>query len=149
MCNAPWNPKILRAATLVPDLPNASTALFLKLVSIRAFMVVLLIAIAAFFGVRARKDAGGGVSITNEELLAQFKDTELTRHKNFVWNLLLTAFMIFCLIVFEKAPQYDVFALGLVVALALNFPTSRSRTGCSRSTRCRCSRCARPCSSPA
>ena len=92
---------------------------------------------------------GGGVSITNEELLAQFKDTELTRHKNFVWNLLLTAFMIFCLIVFEKVPQYDVFALGLVVAPALNYPTSRSRTGCSRSTRCRCSRCARPCSSPA
>lgn len=122
MCNTPWNPKILRAATLVPDLPNASTALFIKLVPVQIFMVVLLVAVAAFFGVRSRKNADGEVSITNEELLAQFKDTELTRHKNFVWNLLLTAFMIFCLIVFEKVPQYYVFALGLVIALALNYP---------------------------
>lgn len=122
MCNTPWNPKILRAATLLPDLPAASTMLFLKLVPIQIFMVALLVVLAAFFGVRARKNAEGGASISNEELLTQFKDTELTRHNKFFLNLLLTAFMIFCLIVFQDVPQYYVFAFGLVVALAFNFP---------------------------
>lgn len=122
MCNTPWNPKILRAATLVPDLPNASTTLFLKLVPVQLFMVALLVALAAFFGIRARKNETGDFSISNEELLAQFKDTELTRHNMFWPNLILTAFLIFCLIVFQKIPQYYVFAFGLVVALAMNFP---------------------------
>lgn len=122
MCNTPWNPKILRAATLVPDLPNASTTLFLKLVPVQLFMVALLVALAAFFGIRARKNETGDFSISNKELLAQFKDTELTRHNMFWPNLILTAFLIFCLIVFQKIPQYYVFAFGLVVALAMNFP---------------------------
>lgn len=76
MCNTPWNPKILRAATLVPDLPNASTSLFLKLVPIQVFMVIVLVVVAAFFGIRARKNASSEVTVTNEELLAQFKDTD-------------------------------------------------------------------------
>lgn len=123
MCNTPWNPKILRAATLVPDLPSASTTLFLKLVPIQLFMVVLLVGIAVFFGVRAKKNETGDFHISNEELLAQFKDTELTRHDLFWFNLLFTAFLIFCLIVFQNVPQYYVFAFGLVVSLAVNFPS--------------------------
>ena len=120
MCNTPWNPKILRAATLV-DTPGASTHLFLKLLPIQIFMVVLLIAVAVFFGLRAKKKHQGEVQVSNEELLAQFKDTELTRHNMFWVNLLLTAFLIFVLIAFQSIPQYYVFAFGLVVALALNF----------------------------
>ena len=123
MCNTPWNPKILRAATLVPDLPGASTTLFLKLVPIQLFMVVLLVGIAVFFGIRAKKNEAGDFHISNEELLAQFKDTELTRHDLFWFNLLFTAFLIFCLIVFQNVPQYYVFAFGLVVSLAVNFPS--------------------------
>lgn len=123
MCNTPWNPKILRAATLVPDLPGASTTLFLKLVPVQIFMIVLLVALAAYFGLRAKKNESGDFHVSNEELLAQFKDTELTRHNLFWFNLLLTAFLIFCLIVFQDVPQYYVFAFGLVIALAVNFPS--------------------------
>ncbi|PWG60305.1 SLC13 family permease [Bifidobacterium catulorum] len=120
MCNTPWNPKILRAATLT-DTPGASTNLFIKLVPIQAFMIVVLIAVAVYFGLRARRKHQGEVAVSNEELLAQFKDTELTRHNMFWVNLLLTAFLIFTLIVFQTIPQYYVFAFGLVTALALNF----------------------------
>lgn len=127
MCNTPWNPKILRAATLV-DTPNAAPALFLKLVPVQLFMVVLLVGIALFFGVRAKKNQSGSVTVSNEELLAQFKDTELTRHNLFAFNLLFTAFLIFCLIAFEDIPQYYVFAFGLVVSLAVNFRDLKQQT---------------------
>ncbi|AEB07448.1 Citrate transporter [Coriobacterium glomerans PW2] len=121
MCNTPWNPKILRAATLIPDVANASTAIFLKLVPIQIFMFVLLVGITAFIGIRARKHQLEEIAISHEDLLDQFQDTELTRHNLFWVNLLLTALMIFCLIAFQSVPQYYVFALGLVIALAINF----------------------------
>ena len=123
MCNTPWNPKILRAASLVDD-PNASTNLFLKLAPIQLFMLVLLLGLAVFFGIQSRKHRKDGekIDFSREELLAQFKDTELTRHDRFWVNLALTAFLIFVLIVFQSIPQYYVFAFGLVVALAINFP---------------------------
>nr|WP_277348201.1 SLC13 family permease [Bifidobacterium sp. DSM 109957] len=120
MCNTPWNPKILRAASLMDD-ANASTSLFLRLVPIQLFMLVLLIGFAVFYGLRSRKNLTGKVEVSNEELLAQFKDTELTRHNMFWANLLLTVFLIFCLIAFQFIPQYYVFAFGLVVALAINY----------------------------
>lgn len=122
MCNTPWNPKILRAATLVEDMPNASTTLFLKLVPVQLFMIALLVVIAVYFGIRFKKNGTAELNVTNEELLAQFKDTELTRHNLFWFNLIFTAFLIFCLIVFQNIPQYYVFAFGLVISLAVNFP---------------------------
>ena len=123
MCNTPWNPKILRAASLTDD-PNASTNLFLKLVPVQLFMLALLVAFAVFVGLRSRKHRKEGekVEFSREELLAQFKDTELTRHDRFWVNLVFTAFLIAVLIVFQSIPQYYVFAFGLVVALAINFP---------------------------
>ncbi len=127
MCNTPWNPKILRAATLL-DMDNASTAVFLKLVPIQIFMIVLLIGVALFFGIKQKKNHEGEVQISNEELLAQFKDTDLTRHNMLAFNLILTVFLIFCLIVFEDIPQYYVFAFGLVIALQANFKDLKQQT---------------------
>ena len=127
MCNTPWNPKILRAATLL-DMDNASTAVFLKLVPIQIFMIVLLIGVALYFGIKQKKNHEGEVQVSNEELLAQFKATDLTRHNMLAFNLILTAFLIFCLIVFEDIPQYYVFAFGLVIALQANFKDLKQQT---------------------
>jgi CitMHS family citrate-Mg2+:H+ or citrate-Ca2+:H+ symporter len=127
MCNTPWNPKILRAATLV-DMDNAATSIFVKLVPIQIFMLVLLIVIAIYAGARQRKEQSGDISISNQELIAQFKDTELTQHRKLPFNLLFTAFLIFCLVVFISIPQYYVFAFGLVVALQVNFPNLKQQT---------------------
>jgi CitMHS family citrate-Mg2+:H+ or citrate-Ca2+:H+ symporter len=127
MCNTPWNPKILRAATLV-DMDNAATSIFVKLVPIQIFMLVLLIVIAIYAGARQRKEQSGDISISNQELIAQFKDTELTQHRKLPFNLLFTAFLIFCLVVFSSIPQYYVFAFGLVVALQVNFPNLKQQT---------------------
>ncbi|AKV56008.1 citrate transporter [Bifidobacterium actinocoloniiforme DSM 22766] len=121
MCNTPWNPKILRAATLMGNKQGAPAHLFIKLLPIQLFMLVLLIAMAVYFGLRARKGNKEEVTVSNEELLSQFKDTELTKHNMFWWNLLLTAFLITVLIAIPSIPQYFVFAFGLVVALAMNF----------------------------
>lgn len=121
MSNTPWNPRMLRAASLINE-KGASTKLFLKFMPAQIFVIVVLLVIAVYFGLRAKNKGGDQkVSISNEELLAQFKDTELTRHNMFGWNLLLTAFLIFMLIAFQTVPQYYVFAFGLVVALAINF----------------------------
>lgn len=122
MCNTPWNPKILRASSLVPDLAGGSTALFLKIVPIQIFMLVVALGVAIFYGIRSRHNVEGSVQVSKEELLAAFKDTELTRHDRFWVNLLLTAFMFFCLVAFPSIPQYFLFAFGLVLALAINFP---------------------------
>lgn len=56
MCNTPWNPKILRAASLVSDQGITGTALFLKLVPIQVFMFVMLVGVAIFFGIRERRN---------------------------------------------------------------------------------------------
>ncbi|WEV74323.1 SLC13 family permease [Bifidobacterium sp. ESL0798] len=127
MSNTPWNPKILRAASLMSG-SGVSTRLFLKYVPVQIFMLVVLLILAVYFGIRARKNTTEKVEISNEDLLSQFKDTELTRHNRFWWNLLLTAFLIFVLIAFQGIPQYYVFAFGLVVALAINFPDQGQQT---------------------
>lgn len=121
MCNTPWNPKILRAASLVADQGITGTDLFIKIVPIQIFMFVLVIGIALYFGAKERKNQKEGIEISNEELLAQFKDTELTRHNRFAFNLLFTAFLVFCLIAFSSIPQYYVFAFGLVIGLQVNY----------------------------
>lgn len=122
MCNTPWNPKILRAASLVSDQGITGTALFLKLVPIQVFMFVMLVGVAIFFGIRERRNRKEAGEVSHAELLAQFKDTELSRHNRFAFNLMFTAFLIFCLIAFGDIPQYYVFAFGLVIALQVNYP---------------------------
>ncbi|OTA26933.1 citrate transporter [Alloscardovia macacae] len=136
MCNTPWNPKILRATSLLPKGAGNSMTLFLKILPVQAFMLVALLAYAVIYGVlsqRSKLTAGSAAStqtthVSREELLAQFKDTELTRHNMFWFNMALTMVLFVCMIVFDKLPQYYIFATGLTIALAVNYKDLSAQT---------------------
>jgi CitMHS family citrate-Mg2+:H+ or citrate-Ca2+:H+ symporter len=122
MCNTPWNPRILRSASLLTR-NNAASYLFMKLLPLQGILIVGLIIYAVYLGLRAKKQASEtGEAVDVNELLDMIKDTELSRPKMFVPNLILTVLIIMTLMVFQQIPNYFVFAIGLVIGMMLNYP---------------------------
>nr|WP_279384792.1 SLC13 family permease [Lacticaseibacillus manihotivorans] len=87
--------------------------------------MVALFAFAAYLGWRQMKNRTDKTEIDRNELLAMIKDTELSRPKLFIPNLLMTAIVIFVLVAFPDIPQYFVFAVGLVLASMMNYPEKK------------------------
>lgn len=122
MCVTPWNQRILRAITVLPKgMTNGANYLWGKLVPVQIAFFVVLVALAIFLGWREHKQVEAGERLSVDELCAMIKETELSRPKLFVPNLILTALVITMLAAFQQIPNYIVFAVALVIALMLNY----------------------------
>jgi CitMHS family citrate-Mg2+:H+ or citrate-Ca2+:H+ symporter len=124
MTSKPWDSRMLRAASLTST-KNASTVLFMHMLPVQLIGMVALFAFAAYLGWRQMKNRTDKTEIDRNELLAMIKDTELSRPKLFIPNLLMTAIVIFVLVAFPDIPQYFVFAVGLVLASMMNYPEKK------------------------
>ncbi|MFL0167453.1 SLC13 family permease [Candidatus Clostridium helianthi] len=118
----PWNARTLRGASLLKSIDNAPNFIFAKLIPIQiAYLVILIILAIVLAKIQMKKGAGiVAGELDNSELEETFKETELSRPKMFFPNLILTILVVVGLIV-VKVPNYFMFALGLVLALTINY----------------------------
>ncbi|MFD1484088.1 SLC13 family permease [Lacticaseibacillus baoqingensis] len=127
MCNTPWNPRILRSASLLTR-NNAASYLFVKLLPMQGILLAILLVYAIYLGIRTKKNAAeAGEKVDVNELLGMIKDTELSRPKLFVPNLILTVIIIITLMLFQQIPNYFVFAIGLVIGMMMNYPNLKQQ----------------------
>ena len=122
MFNTPWNGRVLRAATLLEGIDNPQNYIFTHLFPLQCVFVVMCI-ITAIIIAKHEMKLGAGVPDQIEASTESFKmeQTEYSRPKLFWVNLLLTIGIVvgLSLLPFE---DYVVFAIGLVIALAINYP---------------------------
>lgn len=123
--DVPWSARMLRAASLIPEVKNGPMYLFLKILPAQAVFTVILLILAAFLGYReARrlKNAGEAAADTGKIDINDIKDDpELGRGKLFWVNVVLTLLVIGALCFMPDMPSYYVFAVGLVIALNINY----------------------------
>ncbi|MFD1671810.1 Na+/H+ antiporter NhaC family protein [Agrilactobacillus yilanensis] len=123
--DVPWSARMLRSASLIPNVPNGPMYLFLKLLPAQAVFTVIILALAAFLGVkesRRLKAAGESVADAGKIDVDDVKDDpELGRGKLFWVNVILTLLVIAALCFMPAIPSYYVFAVGLVIALNINY----------------------------
>ncbi|CAM3239629.1 SLC13 family permease [Lactiplantibacillus plajomi] len=131
----PWSDKMLRSASLIPKVNNAPAQLFMKLLPVDAIFLVLTIVLAYLIGIKEKnrliKEEGADfiekISKSFEEesrpSVIQDKNKEdLARPKLFIFNLIWILLSVVSMIVLPSFPSYYLFAVGLVVALAVNYP---------------------------
>ncbi|WP_208559910.1 SLC13 family permease [Marinilactibacillus kalidii] len=120
----PWNARILRAASLLPELDNGPMTLVTQLLPVWfiVFAGVLILGYFLGLGVQKRQLANGEEceeiddSFTSEENYG-----ELARPKLFWFNLILTILLVVTLSI-SSLPSYYIFAAGLIIALCVNYP---------------------------
>lgn len=127
--DVPWSARMLRAASLVPDVKGGPIALFSKMLPTQIVFTIVLFALAVILGLRIQHKNKTNGEIDNDELEDDSQSTdsiqddpELARPKMFWINVLFTIFLVICLVVFPTIPSYYIFAFGLVVAFAYNYP---------------------------
>lgn len=117
----PWNGRTLRAATLLEGIDNPQNYIFTKMLPLMIFYIGICIVLAV---IMARIQIKKGAGLVDGEMNLDdmmVSDSELRRPKLFWFNLLLTVALIVGLSVIP-CPDYFVFALGLIIALAVNYP---------------------------
>lgn len=126
--DVPWSSRMLRAASLVPEVKGGTISLFSRMFPTQVVFTILLFVIAIVIGLRIQhQNKKSGEAVTddsNDQDAAEsiHDDPELARPKLFWINVLFTIFLVFCLVAFPTVPSYYVFAFGLVVAFAYNYP---------------------------
>ena len=121
MFNTPWNARVLRSASLIPEINNPSNFIFLKTVPLQILLAVLMIAIAWLMGKRYEKKTGYVQnSCEQADTESVLTKSELNRPHLFWFNLGLTALLI-VLMSFLPIPAYFIFALGLIIGLMVNY----------------------------
>ena len=118
----PWNGRTLRAATLLDGIPAPQNYIFVHMLPLMLIYIAMCLGLAVLLARFQMKEGAGQVdeSVIMEDL--EKKDqSELRRPKLFWFNLLLTVLLIVGLSV-VPAPGYVIFALGLVIALTVNYP---------------------------
>ena len=118
----PWNGRTLRAATLLDGIPAPQNYIFAHMLPLMLIYIAMCLGLAVLLARFQMKKGAGQVdeSVIMEDL--EKKDqSELRRPKLFWFNLLLTVLLIVGLSV-VPAPGYVIFALGLVIALTVNYP---------------------------
>jgi len=118
----PWNGRTLRAATLLDGIPAPQNYIFVHMLPLMLIYIAMCLGLAVLLARFQMKKGAGQVdeSVIMEDL--EKKDqSELRRPKLFWFNLLLTVLLIVGLSV-VPAPGYVIFALGLVIALTVNYP---------------------------
>ncbi|WP_302157739.1 SLC13 family permease [uncultured Acidaminococcus sp.] len=118
----PWNGRTLGAATLLDGIPAPQNYIFVHMLPLMLIYIAMCLGLAVLLARFQMKKGAGQVdeSVIMEDL--EKKDqSELRRPKLFWFNLLLTVLLIVGLSV-VPAPGYVIFALGLVIALTVNYP---------------------------
>lgn len=118
----PWNGRTLRAATLLDGIPAPQNYIFVHMLPLMLIYIAMCIGLAVIL---ARFQMKKGAGQVDESVIMQDMEkkdqSELRRPKLFWFNLLLTVLLIIGLSV-VPAPGYVIFALGLVIALTVNYP---------------------------
>lgn len=118
----PWNGRTLRAATLLDGIPAPQNYIFVHMLPLMLIYIAMCLGLAVLLARFQMKKGAGQVdeSVIMEDL-GKKDQSELRRPKLFWFNLLLTVLLIVGLSV-VPAPGYVIFALGLVIALTVNYP---------------------------
>ncbi|KRM30792.1 Citrate transporter [Agrilactobacillus composti DSM 18527 = JCM 14202] len=125
--DVPWSARMLRSASLIPNIPNGPMYLFKKLLPAQIVFTILILALAAFIGYRESRRInaadGDGVKHKSEKIDVNdiCDDPELGRPKLFWINVVLTLLVISVLCFMPAIPSYFTFAFGLVIALSVNY----------------------------
>ena len=122
--DVPWSARLLRSASLLPNSDTAPMMLFGKMFPTQVFFTILLFVMAWYLGFREQKKnkdlINNNQTDASEDSIVV--DPELGRPKLFWVNVILTVLMIACLVLLPTFPSYYVFAFGLVISLAVNYP---------------------------
>lgn len=116
----PWNGRTLRAATLLTGIDNPQNYIFTQLFPLMLFYIAACIVLAVILA-RSQMKKGAGLVDDGVAVEISMGNSELRRPKLFWFNLLLTVGIIVGLSVIP-CPDYFVFALGLIIALTVNYP---------------------------
>ena len=121
MFNTPWNARVLRSASLIPEINNPSNFIFLRTVPLQILLAVLMIVVAWLMGKRYEKKTGYVQnSCEQADTESVLTKSDLNRPHLFWFNLGLTALLI-VLMSFLPIPAYFIFALGLIIGLMVNY----------------------------
>lgn len=116
----PWNARNLRASTLLNGIDNANNYIFTKMFPLMVLYIILCIIAAVIMAkIQIKKGALAVTDDASEEVKMEYK--ELARPRLFLFNLFLTIALILAL-AFAPCEDYFVFAIGLVIALTVNYP---------------------------
>lgn len=116
----PWNGRTLRAATLLTGIDNPQNYIFTQLFPLMLFYIAACIVLAVILA-RSQMKKGAGLVDDGVAVEISMGNSELRRPKLFWFNLLLTVGIIVGLSVIP-CPDYFVFAIGLIIALTVNYP---------------------------
>lgn len=124
----PWGGPTMRSASVLGIEANV---LWMKLLPMQIVGIAVALFTAFFWGVIEKKRGAGinsVIPLEEAEALEESASTvemgELARPKLFVFNILLTLFIIICLI-WLPVPSYFTFMVGCVVALLVNYPGAK------------------------
>ncbi|MCI5761488.1 SLC13 family permease [Ligilactobacillus agilis] len=127
--DVPWSARMLRSASLIPNIQGGAMHLFKMIFPAQIIFTVILFLVAIWLGIRESKRIKKEAEVTGETIevgkvdVTEIKDDpEIGRPQLFWVNVILTLLVIAGLIVFPTMPSYYVFAVGLVIALAINYP---------------------------
>lgn len=116
----PWNGRTLRAATLLEGIESPQNYIFMKMLPMMLIYIALCIVLAVILA-RIQIKKGAGKASADVDTQTMMQASELKRPKLFWFNLIWTVLLIIGLSV-VPCPDYFVFAIGLIVALSVNYP---------------------------
>lgn len=132
MFTTPWNARTLRASTVLKSIPNAPNVIFTKLLPLQiAYFIILIIFAVILAKMQMKKNSGivdegltdSGLADSKLEIASDIevsKKSEFARPKMFFPNVILVIAVVIGLTIF-KVPNYFVFAMGLIIALFMNY----------------------------
>ena len=120
MFNTPWNGRILRAASLMPEVENATNYIFMQLFPVQLILIGILMVFAVVLAKREVRRGALKELDKSESASNMIEPTELSRPKLFWFNLILTVLLIVALSMVD-IPDYAAFALALVIAITVNY----------------------------
>lgn len=127
--DVPWSARMLRSASLLHGVNNGTMVIFQRMLPAQALFTVILFIIAIWLGIkeqkRLKKEYGESFikEATGKGNIEDIKDDPELGRPNLFWtNVVLTLLVIAALCFLTAVPTYYVFALGLVIALAINYP---------------------------
>ena len=120
MFNTPWNSRILRAASLIPEVENPTNYIFAKLFPVEVILIVMLLIVAVILGKREVKRGAIKELERSESSANMIQSTELSRPKLFWFNLILTILLVLALS-FVDIPDYASFAIALIIGITINY----------------------------
>lgn len=120
MFNTPWNSRILRAASLIPEVENPTNYIFAKLFPVEVILIIMLFIMAIILGKREVKRGAIKELERSESNANMIQSTELSRPKLFWFNLILTILLVLALS-FVDIPDYASFAIALIIGITVNY----------------------------